>query len=172
MKLKKTWWNFSLRETKVLIHVRNLIGVYSCNYKHRLNFWREFHTIQKKEESWAFLKNFIKRNGKKINISISRTTLYTQKIKFCMQNFFSKKCLFEYENHFAVEKKQKKIWGQFQKKKFCCRHQKNASHTISIYENCMISIFWQKIFLCYLVRYTKIYAKTREKFFENSMTPF
>ena len=33
-----------------------------------------------------------------------------------MQNFFFKKCLFEYENQFAVEKKNtKNFWGQFQK---------------------------------------------------------
>ena len=33
-----------------------------------------------------------------------------------MQNFFFKKCLFEYENQFAIEKKHKKnFWGQFQK---------------------------------------------------------
>ena len=33
-----------------------------------------------------------------------------------MQSFFFKKCLFEYENHFAVEKKtQKNFWEQFQK---------------------------------------------------------
>ena len=35
------------------------------------------------------------------------TTLFTQKIKFCLQNFFLKKCLFEYENQFAVEKNTK-----------------------------------------------------------------
>ena len=36
----------------------------------------------------------------------------------------------------------------------------------------MINIFFlQKIFIFYLDD-TKIYAKTREKFFENSMTPF
>ena len=62
-----------------------------------------------------------------------------KKLNFACKIFFSKKCLFEYENHFAVEKK--KFGGNFKKKNFCCRHQKNASHTISIYENCMISIF-------------------------------
>ena len=34
-----------------------------------------------------------------------------KKNKFCMQIFFFKKCLFEYENQFAVEKKSKKIFG-------------------------------------------------------------
>ena len=29
-------------------------------------------------------------------------------------NFF-KKCLFEYENQFAIEKNTKNFWGQFQK---------------------------------------------------------
>ena len=59
---------------------------------------------------------------------MSRTTLYTQKIRLCIQIFFFKKSLFEYENQFAIEKKnKKKFWGQFQKyfeKFFCRRHQK------------------------------------------------
>ena len=51
--------------------------------------------------------------------------------------------MFEYENQFAVEKKTQKIFrGNF--KNFCRRHQKNASHTVSIYENCMTSAFFQK----------------------------
>ena len=49
--------------------------------------------------------------------------------------FLFKKCLFEYENQFAVEKKtDKKIWGQFQKyfEKFLSSPSKIASHTFSI----------------------------------------
>ena len=61
-----------------------------------------------------------------------------------MQNFFFKKCLFEYENQFAVEKKTKKNFGGNFKNTFCRRHQKNASHTVSIYGNCMTSVFFQK----------------------------
>ena len=57
-----------------------------------------------------------------------------------MQNFFFKKCLFEY----AVEKKTQKIFGGNFKNTFCRRHQKNASHTISIYGNCMTSVFFRK----------------------------
>ena len=60
-----------------------------------------------------------------------------------MQKFFFEKCLFAYENRFAVEKKTKKFLGQIFKITLC-RHQKNASHTISIYGNCMISIFFKK----------------------------
>ena len=60
-----------------------------------------------------------------------------------MQIFFFKKCLFENENQFAVQKKHTKFWGQFLKY-FCRRHQKNASHTISIYGNCMTSVFFPK----------------------------
>ena len=56
--------------------------------------------------------------------------------------------MFEYENQFAVQKKNiKNFWGQFQKyleKNFCRRHQKNASHTISIYGNCMTSVFFSE----------------------------
>ena len=64
-----------------------------------------------------------------------------------MQKLFFKKCLFEYENQFAVEKKTQKMFGGNFKntfKKFCRRHQKNASHTISIYGNCMTSVFFRK----------------------------
>ena len=68
--------------------------------------------MQKKEEFKSFLKKVMKRKEKKSNISISRTTLYTKKIKFCMQNFFSlKKRSFEYENQFAFEKKTQQIFG-------------------------------------------------------------
>ena len=56
----------------------------------------------------------MRRKGKKSNSSISRTTLYTQKIKLCMQNFGFQK-IFVYENQFAVEKNAKKILGRFQK---------------------------------------------------------
>ena len=78
-----------------------------------------------------------------------------------MQNFFLKKCLLECENQFAVEKKTKKIGGNFKK----CRHQKNASHTFSINGNGMISIFIHiKVFLFHSVRYTKFYAKTEKNF--------
>ena len=54
------------------------------------------------------------------------------------------KCLFALEIRFAVEKKNKRFLGQNYLKNFLCRHQKNASHTISIYGNCMISIFFKK----------------------------
>ena len=55
------------------------------------------------------------------------------------EKFFGKK-LFAYKNPFAVEKKQKKL-GEIQN---FCRHQKNASHTISIYGKCMVSFFYKK----------------------------
>ena len=53
-----------------------------------------------------------------------------------------KKCLFEYENQFAVEKKNTKSFLRA-----ISKIQKNASHTFSIYGNCMISIFLTKVFL-------------------------
>ena len=66
------------------------------------------HVIQKKRTVLSvFEKSYAEK--KKFNISISRTTLYTQKNKFCRQNFFSKKCLFEDENQFAVEKKKEEF---------------------------------------------------------------
>ena len=72
-----------------------------------------------------------------------------------MEIFCFQKCLFEYENHFAVEKTQKK---------FCRRYQKKASHSFSIYGNCMIGIFLtKKNFFIFIVGYTEFNAKTREK---------
>ena len=79
-----------------------------------------------------------------------------------MQNFFFKKCLFEYENQFAVEKKPSKIFGGNFKntlKNFCRRHQKNASHTISIYGNCMTSVFFQKT----KIKKVKVFSRSSPK---------
>ena len=66
----------------------------------------------------------MKRKGRKLNNSISSTTLYTHKIKFCMQIFFFKKRLLEYENLFAVEEKTKKNLGEISKIRRC--HQKKS----------------------------------------------
>ena len=55
--------------------------------------------------------------------------------------------MFEYENQFAIEKKTQKMFGGNFKntlKIFFRRHQKNASHTISIYGNCMTSVFFSE----------------------------
>ena len=82
---------------------------------------------------------------KKSTISIFRTTLYTQKLNFVCEIFFFKKYLFEYENQFAVKKNTKKFLGA-EKKYWKIRHQKNASHTFSIYGSGMISIFFDKSF--------------------------
>ena len=63
-----------------------------------------------------------------------------------MQNFFSKKVCLNTKINLRLKKKTKNFWGQFQKylKNFCRRHQKNASHTISIYGNCMTSVFFSE----------------------------
>ena len=93
--------------------------------------------IQMTEEFLPFLKKVIERKGKKkINISVSRTTLYTQIIiiKFCMQVFFLKNVCLSRSFSFRLKKKSKKDFGQFQNylaRNVCCRHQKVASHTIS-----------------------------------------
>ena len=98
----------------------------------------------------------MKRKGKN-SILVYPGLRYThKKLNFACKIIFFEKCLFVYENQFAVAKKlQKKFWGQIQKH---FRHQKNASHTFSIYGNCMISIFRQKVFVFYSVRYTEFYA--------------
>ena len=62
-----------------------------------------------------------------------------------MQKKIFGKCLFAYEIRFAVEKKQKNFGPNFQNYlPSKTRHQKNATHTISIYGNCMTSIFIKK----------------------------
>ena len=96
----------------------------------------------------------MKKKGKKSNISISRTTLYTQKIKLSLQKFFLKSvCLSTKINLRLKKKNTKKIFvGNFKNilKNFCRRHQKNASHSFSIYGNCMISIFFEKKFFFFI----------------------
>ena len=76
-----------------------------------------------------------------------------------MQNLFFKKYLFEYENHFAVEKKNtKNFWGHFQKY-FLSPSKKNASHTISICINCMTSVFFQKT----KIKKVKVFSRSSPK---------
>ena len=58
------------------------------------------------------LKKIIERKGKKINFSVSRITLFSQKIVFACKNCFGK-CLFEYKVRFAVEKQTNKNWVNF-----------------------------------------------------------
>ena len=91
----------------------------------------------------------MKRKEKKNPILVYPGLRYThKKLNFACKTLFFKNCLFEYENQFAIEKTQKNFGGNFKNnlssKIFCRRHQKNASHTISIYGNCMTSVCFQK----------------------------
>ena len=53
---------------------------------------------------------------KKGKIIVSRTTLCTQKIKFCMPKiFFRKKFVYVQNSTWAWKKKQKNFWGKFSK---------------------------------------------------------
>ena len=61
--------------------------------------------------------------------------------------FFSKNVSLNTKINLRLEKKHKKFFGGNFKntyKNFCRRHQRNASHTISIYENCMTSVFFSE----------------------------
>ena len=125
----------------------------------------EKHVIQKGRVLSICEKSYEEKRKKNpilVYISISIHT----KIKFCMQNFFFKKCLFENENQFPVKKNN---WGQFRKtlcrRHFCRRHQKNACHTFSIYGNCMVSIFLTKSFsfLCSTIH--RILCQNKRNFF-------
>ena len=66
----------------------------------------------KKRGNLSVFEESYEKKRKKSNISISRTTLYTQKIKFCMQNLKNvfKNCFLGYENQFAVENKNTKVF--------------------------------------------------------------
>ena len=72
---------------------------------------------------------------KKTNIIVSRTTLCTQKVKFCMKNIF-------FQNFFVCTKFDLQLKKNLKK----LSPSKNASHTIFIDGNCMESIFFKKIF--------------------------
>ena len=76
----------------------------------------------KKIGVFSVFEKIIRRKGKKIFVvsdiiivSYGHTTLWTQKIKFCMQkkSFFFGKCLFEYKIRFALKKKLKIFLGDF-----------------------------------------------------------
>ena len=138
-----------------------------------LNFWVfklsnidqgiYIHTQYKRNKNFQrfWKKNLGEKKIKAINI-VSRTTLCTQKIKFCMQKFFFRKMFVCVWNSICGWKKTKKIFGpDFQNnlKNFLCRHRKNASHTISIYGNCMISIFFKKGKLRFFI--TRLFYKNQ-----------
>ena len=116
------------------------------------------HVIQKKrslEHFWKMLSKEMEKNSILVYPGLRYTN---KKLNFACKFFFFQKMFAWVRKSFCGWKKNtKKFLGAISK----------------IYGNCIVSIFfWQKIFLFYLVRYTKIYAKTREKLFENSMTPF
>ena len=77
----------------------------------------------------------MKRKAKKSNISISRTTLYTQeKIIFACKIFFFKNVCSRTKNNLQLRKKTQIKFLSSQSKEI-------ASHTFSLYGNCMISNF-------------------------------
>ena len=84
----------------------------------------------------VFEKKNLSEKKIKADFIVSRTTLCTQNIKFCMQKKNFEKCLFAYEIRFAVEKKTKKFLGQIFKITF--RHQKKCpsynSHIWELYD--------------------------------------
>ena len=88
------------------------------------------------------LKKVIQRNGKNPIFVHPGLGYALKKLKVACKIFFGK-CSFEYKIRFAVEKKNKKNWGNFNitLKNFCCRHQKNASHTIFIYGSVWLPFF-------------------------------
>ena len=104
------------------------------------------HLIQKKKEFSAFLKKKLSEKKVKANFIASRTTLCTQNIKFCMQKFFSKNVCLRTKIDLRLKKFLGQFLGQFSEllEKIFVSPSKKASHTISIYGNSMISIFFKK----------------------------
>ena len=92
---------------------------------------------KKKQEFSAFLKKNI-REKKKNHIIISRTTLCTQKTKFCMYEKNFGQNLLAYKIQFVIYKSLK-LWGKLEINFLAIK--KTASHTISLHGNCMTSIF-------------------------------
>ena len=72
--------------------------------------------------------------------------MHTKKINLHAKNKFSKNVCLRKKFDLMLIKLQKFLGPNFQNylKNYLCRHQKNASHTVSIYRNCMISIFFKK----------------------------
>ena len=74
-------------------------------------------------------------------------------LHYTHKNLNFEKSLSEYKICFAVEKKRKKTFGANFKtncESFLLSPSKNDNHTISIYENCMIGIFFDKSFSVFL----------------------
>ena len=130
--------------------------------KPTLNFWQNFstiiffyicflklsdigqgihkHAIQKKDKYSAFFVNHLAK--KKTNISVSRTTLSSQNIKFCMQKIFLGKSLFECKIWFATE-----IKFRENLKFLVPRSKKCLSYNCHIWE---LSLRGQTVLLCFV----------------------
>ena len=80
-------------------------------------------------------------------------------------NFFSKNVYLSTKLKLRLKKTTKNTIANFKVtwKNFRCRNKKKTSHTISIYGKCIISTFWQKIFLFNLIRYTPKQEKISRK---------
>ena len=66
----------------------------------------------KKKEFSAFLKKLERKKEKIPIISVSRTTLCTQEIKFCMQKKILENVCLCTKTDLRLKKKQKKFWGK------------------------------------------------------------
>ena len=99
------------------------------NYQSLIKGYKKKHT--KERENLSVFEKSYKEKRKKVNISISRTCL-------------NKACL-NTKINLRLKKHKKNFGGNFKNtlKIFCRRHQKNASRTITIYGNCMTSVFFQ-----------------------------
>ena len=127
------------------------------------------HVIQKKDESFKrFWKKIRRENEKKNPILVYPGLRYThKKLNFaCKIFFFSKNVCLNTKINLQLEKKHKKFLGAISKI-LGRRHQKNASHTISIYGNCMTSVFFQKTKLK-KSKFSVVAAQKTLKFFASS----
>ena len=68
-------------------------------------------SYKRKRSFKRFEKNYAEKRKKNPMVVYPGLRYTHKKLNFACKIFFFKKCLFEYENQFAVEKKTQKIFG-------------------------------------------------------------
>ena len=152
----ENYLSFTIDITKVT-NFYFLAKLFNDDYIKFLNFQIIIHwsrrtlTTHTKERGIfsVFEKKKLSEKKIKANIIVSRTTLCTQNIKFCMQNFFFRKMFVCVRKSICSWKKknQKNFWAKFSnllQKFFVSPSKKCQSYNFHILEYCMISIFFKK----------------------------
>ena len=117
----------------------------------KLNFYRHKQTHHTKEIRVfsVFQKCYQAKRRKIQHQCIQNYIMHTKSNILHAKKIFFKKCLLAYKNQLAIQKINKIfLWGggnfEITWENFVSPSKKNASHTISIYGNCMISLLYNK----------------------------